>query len=448
MFLGLLAVALGGFYYLYTEIRPTVIFGLRDDYAHAIPFQTIPAGLDSLKAEACGACHREIYEEWKTSVHADAYDDPFFQAYWAKDEHVWVCLNCHTPLANQQPTLIQSLPGNRVEKAIQIANPRYDAEYQREGVTCAACHVRDGVILGPFDDSAAPHPVKYDPDFRTTALCHRCHSVASGPLQFYRAGPCGTFTEYEGEFFMRERGFTCQHCHMPEISRPAATGGPIRQGRRHVWRGGHDPEMVKRAVAIQVKADPPTPAPGDTVTMTLTLINAGAGHKIPTGDPDRHFTVEFYVKDQAGRILREQTDTMGRWILWQPFILEAYDNRLRPLASRDYQFSYRIPDGRTDLVVETRVRYHILTDGQHAMLRESYGLQSDRPYRYTIYTRRFPLGADPAEGAREAERGVKARVAAVATGATGDHVVNVGCADRNVSGRSTDLMTSSPRVDG
>ena len=135
-----------------------------------------------------------------------------------------------------------------------------------------------------------------------------------------------------------------------------------------------------------MKADPPAPAPGDTVTTTLTLINAGAGHTIPTGDPDRHFTVEFYVKDRAGRILQEQRDTMGRWILWQPVILEVYDNRLLPLASRDYQFTYRIPEGRSDLVVEARVRYHILTDGQHAALRESYGLQSDRPYRYT-YTR-------------------------------------------------------------
>ncbi len=418
MFLGLLAAVPVLLYYVYTEIRPTVIFGLRDDYAQALPFQTIPAGLDSLRAEACGTCHREIYEEWRTSVHADAYDDPFFQAYWAKDGHVWVCLNCHTPLVNQQPTLIRALPGNRVEKAVQTDNPRYEAAYQREGVTCAACHVRDGVVLGPFDDSAAPHPVKYDPAFRTTAVCRRCHSVVSGPLQFYRAGPCGTFTEYEGEFFMKEQGFTCQHCHMPAIARPAATGGPIRQGRRHLWRGGHDPEMVKRAVAIQVQTDPPAPAPGDMVTMTLTLINAGAGHKIPTGDPDRHLTVEFYVKDRAGRILREQTDTIGRWILWQPVILEVSDNRLRPLASRDYRFSYRIPAERSDLVVEARVRYHILTDSQHAMLRESYGLQSDRPYRYTIYTRRFPLGADP-EGARDAERGGEARTASA---------VSVGCA--------------------
>ena len=46
--LGLLLVVPGVFYYFYTEVRPTVIFGLRDDYAHAIPFQQVPAGLDSL----------------------------------------------------------------------------------------------------------------------------------------------------------------------------------------------------------------------------------------------------------------------------------------------------------------------------------------------------------------------------------------------------------------
>jgi hypothetical protein len=167
--------------------------------------------------------------------------------------------------------------------------------------------------------------------------------------------------------------------------------------------------MIKRAVAIQVRADPPTPKQGETVTMTLTLINAGAGHKIPTGDPDRHFTVEFYVKDRAGRILEQQTDTMGRWILWQPVILEVYDNRLLPLASRDYQFSYDIPEARSDLVVEARVRYHILTDGQHAMLRETYGLRSDDPYRYTIYTRQFPLN-DTLETALDMETPVETRL--------------------------------------
>jgi hypothetical protein len=90
-------VILGGLTYLYyTEVKPTVIFGLREDYAHAIPYQKTPEGLTSLNAESCGTCHTDIYNEWKTSIHAHAYKDPFFHAYWTKDKHTWVCLNCHS----------------------------------------------------------------------------------------------------------------------------------------------------------------------------------------------------------------------------------------------------------------------------------------------------------------------------------------------------------------
>lgn len=398
------ALAGAAIYLYYTEVKPVVIFGLRSDYAHAIPFQKVPDGLTSLKAESCGQCHREIYEEWKTSIHARAYEDPFFQAYWKKDKNIWVCLNCHTPLENQQPTLIKDIPRGRVEKAAQEPNPHYDPEYQKESITCAVCHVRDGVIYGPFEDSAAPHPTKFDPNFRTAQICYRCHNVESGPAQFYNVGPCGTYAEYEGKFFMQERGFICQSCHMPEIDRPVALNSPIRRGRQHLWRGGHDPDMVKRAVAVQVKVDAISPKPGDRIVFTLTLVNAGAGHKIPTGDPDRHFTVEFSVEDQHGHVLDQQNSTMGRWIMWQPAIVELYDNRLLPLASREYQFDYRIPDKAGSLKVKTRVQYHILTDTQHAMLRTKYGLTGNEPYRFIVYEREFPLSSGLVDAVQESNR--------------------------------------------
>ena len=59
-------VVLGSLTYLYyTEVKPVVIFGLRSDYAHAIPHQKLPEGLTSLRAESCGTCHTDIYNEWK-----------------------------------------------------------------------------------------------------------------------------------------------------------------------------------------------------------------------------------------------------------------------------------------------------------------------------------------------------------------------------------------------
>ena len=392
-----LGVFAGLTYLYYTEVKPTVIFGLRSDYAHAIPYQKIPEGLSSLRAESCGTCHTAIYDEWKTSIHAQAYRDPFFHAYWTKDKQTWVCLNCHSPLENQQPTLITEIPRDRVERAVQAPNPQYDADYQHEGVTCAACHVRDGVILGPFDDAVAPHPTKADPNFRTTQLCYRCHSVVGGPAQFYNGGPCGTYPEYESGYWMKERGFICQSCHMPEIERPVATGGPLRKGRQHLWRGGHDPAMVKQAVDIKVVAEPAEPKPGDKVRVTLTLINAGAGHKLPTGDPDRHFTVEFAVEDKSQKVLERQQETMGRWILWQPAIIELHDNRLMPLASRDYTFVYQLPKDVAGLTLTTRVRYHIQTERQHQMLIDKYGLTAPDPYFFTVYERAVPLTGNLAD---------------------------------------------------
>jgi len=82
---------------------------------------------------------------------------------------------------------------------------------------------------------------------------------------------------------------------------------------------------------------------------------------------------------------------MGRWIMWQPVVLELYDNRLLPLASSEYRFTYRMPAESEALALKARVQYHILTDGQREMLRTKYGLTADDPYRFEIYAREFPL---------------------------------------------------------
>ena len=386
-FLVFLVIMVAGVYFYYKELRPVVIFGLRDDFAQAIPYQQVPEGISGLKAEDCGVCHREIYEEWKTSIHAQAFVDPFFQAYWKRDKNIWICRNCHTPLENQQPQLILDVPRNRVEKAVLEPNPRYDPVLEKEGITCAGCHVRDGVILGPFEDSVAPHPTRYDPLYREAEFCFRCHQVPAGPFQFYRFGPCGTYPEYEGGHYY-EAGYICQTCHMPEVERPVAVGGPVRKGRRHLWRGGHDPEQIRRAMTVRLVADSPALTPDTTVEFTLNLANSGAGHYLPTGDPDRYFTIALQILDEQGVVLQGKNYTMGRWIIWQPVILEVYSNRLPPLASRDYTFRYRLPassEQKDRLRLRASIRYHIMTDKANRMLRQKYGLTGDDPYVFTIF---------------------------------------------------------------
>jgi hypothetical protein len=64
------------------------------------------------------------------------------------------------------------------------------------------------------------------------------------------------------------------------------------------------------------------------------------------------------------------------------------------MASREYQFSYQLPDQAEGLKLKTRVQYHILSDGQHEMLQTKYGLTGDDPYRFVVYEREFPLSGD------------------------------------------------------
>jgi hypothetical protein len=77
--------------------------------------------------------------------------------------------------------------------------------------------------------------------------------------------------------------------------------------------------------------------------------------------------------------------------MWQPAIVELYDNRLLPLASRDYSFTYTLPQNLDGLKLKTRVRYHIQSEKQHQMLINKFGLTSNDPYHFTVYEREVPL---------------------------------------------------------
>jgi len=379
-----------GLYVLLTSVRSPVIFGLREDIKRAIPHQVIPQGVDSLNAEACGRCHREIYEEWKTSIHAHAYEDPLFQAYWRKDKQIWVCLNCHAPLQNQQPVIVTGLRAGQIDRPLTEPNDQFDASLRREGVTCAVCHVRDGVIMGPYDDAVAPHPTRYDPRYRSTDICYTCHAVPSDKFQFYNGGPCATFMEFEAGPY-KAQGYICQTCHMPEVERPIAEGGPVRKGRRHLWRGGHDPAQLKRAVTVSLTADRPTLEGGEHATWTLTLTNSGAGHMLPTGDPDRYLLAEVAVVDEKGRVLASRHMTVKRWILWWPVIYEYRDTRIPPLQSRALTFSYDVPSADRGLSVRARVSYHILTERAYERLKRKYGLDVEVPHVFPLYEETIPL---------------------------------------------------------
>ena len=68
---------------------------------------------------------------------------------------------------------------------------------------------------------------------------------------------------------------------MPLVERLVVADGQARRRRQHLWRGGHDPAMVKSALEMQLEE---VPAPSsDERRVRLTLTNVRAAHYVPTG---------------------------------------------------------------------------------------------------------------------------------------------------------------------
>ncbi len=147
---------------------------------------------------------------------------------------------------------------------------------------------------------------------------------------------------------------------MPLVERPLVKGGKARPVRRHLWRGGHDPEMVKKG--LEVRFAEISSAASDTRTFAVTLTNVGAAHYLPTGTPDRHLTVQLRLLNSREELIDEQNHTLRRTVMWRPFIVDLWDTRLPRWQSRSYQFTFPMHDGQRPAAVEAVVRYHLLDE--------------------------------------------------------------------------------------
>ena len=320
----------------------------------------VPSGLTSLSARECGVCHRDAYREWASSIHAHAWTDPYFQVDFEFDRSQQTCLNCHTPLQNQQENLVLGFGDRENFQPILTSNESFDQALRDEGVTCAVCHVRDGVIIGPFGDTNAPHATRRDPDMLNgSGVCRRCH-VATGRRwdTFYRIPPCGTVAE------IMEAGDStpgCTACHMPAVERPLVAGSHTRSSRRHLFRGGHHQDTVRQAIAVDVELKDNGPTEW---TATVGVRNTGADHYLPTGTPDRHLTVEFILKGEDGRVFEEKIHRLKRTIMWRPFIVDLWDTRLPKGTRRAYTFAVDMTADPPPITLDITVRYHLLDEAR------------------------------------------------------------------------------------
>lgn len=413
-------------------VRPMNIFVVSEAFERPIPTHNVPAMLKSLSASECGACHREFYEEWSTTIHSKAWIDPYFQTDWTFDGRQQICKNCHTPLDRQQEQKVLGFRDQEKWDPILEPNPEFDPKLQHEGVTCAACHFRDGKILGPYGSETAPHPVEKLAD--PNQICARCHVVGGDRWDtFLQFPPCGTVAEIRstpnamGEkkppgmplgsnpqisralFAPKDPptseqsaqsasagGSTkpsgampnCVSCHMPLAERALVPGGQIRLVRRHLWRGSHDPAMVRQGLDVKFRESPASSY--DRRTFTLTVTNIGAAHSLPTGTPDRHLTVSLRLLDRDGRVIDEETQRLERTILWRPFIVDLWDTRLPRWQARVFQYSVTTKRNPAAVAVEALVRYHLLAEAR----RERIGFKNTEPIAYDVFRARITLSQD------------------------------------------------------
>jgi len=293
----------------------------------------------SLSAQACNACHGEIHDQWARSGHATASSNAVYVAAMEALGNPPECHNCHLPLENQRATLYFG-PGSTGPRS---DNPAYSPTLAQEGVTCAACHVRDGLIYGPRDlhPSDSPHPVARADVLRGAAACAFCHQVS---LQGAEEHP---FLDTVGEWLRSpwgEAGIACQECHMPRVSGVIA-GSRYAAFASHEWLGNRSPEAMRRAFTLEVNLRESSLERGQRLRGTANLLNTGAGHAVPTGDPAHQLEIRFEVEDASGAAAKGAA-AKSHWLLREvdsrPPFAQKSDSRLAAASSRVFDYTASI----------------------------------------------------------------------------------------------------------
>lgn len=348
-----------------------------------------------LDPSACGACHVPQFADWSRSLHSRAMGPGVLgqlvdMPAHATEEHQ-NCLRCHAPLKEQADALVAAMTAGPVAGSRPAENAA--AQLHEHGVTCAACHVRLYRRYGPArKDGSTPGSGERLPHdgwvshaaFDDSRFCVTCHQFAADGFALNGKLLENTYEEWKASRYARE-GKSCQSCHMPE--------------RRHLWRGIHDPDMVKNGVSI---AASPVRSDSGVLSTTLTIANTGTGHYFPTYVTPQ-VVAEAYQEDARGRPLAgtRREHVIARQVA-PDLSSEISDTRIPP--DKTATFSYkaaRHPDAQA-VVLRVQVQPDAFYTALYRSLLETGG--SDKGRRqieealkqslqspYTLYARREKL---------------------------------------------------------
>lgn len=280
----------------------------------------VPEGLATASAQGCNACHYEAHDQWSASAHATPPSTAFLEVANATSP---ACTSCHLPLARQQPLVI-AWDGDDINLPVTDANAHWDATLATEGVTCAACHIREATVVGGTAPAAAPaaHPkLAWSSQLGSSEGCASCHQLswpgADRPLY-------DTFGEWERSAYA-QAGVGCVDCHMPNGHTLIAS-----------------PE---RAFTVLVDLAAPTATRGTAISAGISLINTGAGHAMPSGSPWSELELRIAL-EHTGDKPRTESETrvvFGQTLSTEPPWSVTEDSRLKPGEAHDVDWTGLIP---------------------------------------------------------------------------------------------------------
>jgi hypothetical protein len=332
----------------------------------------------SLVPQDCGVCHPVQYQDWQSSLHAQAMGPGVLGQLVDMLDHspqeALFCQTCHAPLTEQLPKIPAAGDGGGV-----IDNPHYQPELRPQGLVCAACHVRQHQRFGPPKRPEAPPSPPVLPHggvtrmaaFERSEFCMGCHQFEADGFALNGKLLENTYQEWQASRYARE-GVQCQHCHMPD--------------RRHLWRGIHDPEMVKSGVTIDLSTGKPRYQSGETLQAVLRITNSGVGHHFPTYITPR-VVVRFALLGHDGQPL---PDTQK----------EAVIGREVPLDLSREVFDTRLPPGET-----FSINYQEQISAPGLTLRVTVTVEPD--YFYRKFFRSILDGGQVAKGHHQIQEALK-----------------------------------------
>lgn len=344
--------------------------------------------------EVCGGCHIEIYNQWRGSMHSNAWHDPIYKAMLKLASEATegavdnFCMGCHTP----------------VGVVTAEATPDGDgmSEVAKRGVQCDVCHnisaskgVGNGAFVltpllhgrrlkfGPFKDALSPyHDTAYSPLHTKSEFCGQCHDVTH-PFNLLPVER--TYSEWKDSAYAGA-GIQCQDCHMtpgPGVNPAPGRATPFSKEREqiytHYFVGGNAVvpamlgsqlhsklaiQMLRAAAELELFVPQQVDA-GSNAEVRVRVKNVGAGHKLPTGFPEgREMWLDFKVFDaddkliyRSGAIEHGHTqsgtksfkvvvgDKDGKIVdleVWNAAQV-LYDTRILPQGYSDIDYSFPVP---------------------------------------------------------------------------------------------------------